>query len=86
MLLIERDSIRRFVASIGPTAELLTDGDLSSKTDNANAYFVGDQGVDSLMDIAGVGGEKGAEDDEDFSRAVTRCVEESSSGHLEAIL
>jgi hypothetical protein len=52
----------------------LTDGYLSGKTDDPDSYFVGDQGVDGLVDIAGVGGEEGAEDDENFSRTVTRCV------------
>jgi hypothetical protein len=55
MLLIERDSVRRFIASVSPAAELLTDGNLGSKTDDPDTYFVRDQGVNGLVNIAGVG-------------------------------
>jgi hypothetical protein len=52
----------------------LTDGDFGGKTDNPDTHFVSDQRVDGLVNIAGVGGEEGTKDDEDFSRAMAGSV------------
>lgn len=74
MLLIERNSVCCFVASIRSGAQFATDCNLSSKTNDPDAHFVTDQGIDCLMYISGVRGEEGTEDDQHFSGAVTRCM------------
>lgn len=69
---IESDRVSFVGAKRGISAsdESTTDGDLGSQTDDRTGYVRCAQGGDCAVNIAGVGGEKRAEEEEDFARAV----------------
>lgn len=72
MLFVEGDAVG-FVggeAWVGARDEGAADGDLGGEADDGGGDGGGGERVDGRVDVAGVGGQERAEDEEDFARAV----------------
>jgi hypothetical protein len=59
VLLIQRDSICGFIATICLCTKFPADCDLGGESDNSNPDIVGEQGTYRLMNVSRVGGKKG---------------------------
>ena len=90
VLLVHRNAVNGVVvfgkAAVGLGAELRADSGAGCEADYADPDFVRNQGADGLMDVAWIGGEERAEDNEDLAGTVAGSVEECCAGHLEGIL
>lgn len=82
MLFVEGDAVG-FVGGeggVGARDEGAADGDLGGEADDGGGDGGGGERVDGRVDVAGVGGQERAEDEEDFARAVGGGVA-GRSGH-----
>jgi hypothetical protein len=85
MLLVQDDGVVAQVAVVGFRDQFGADFDLRGETNDASADLVFDQVGDGQVNVAGVGGVEGTEDEEDLSCSVGRGVEEACSGHLQRV-
>lgn len=74
------------IAEVGQPAELLADGHPGSQPNHPYVDLLPDQRLDRVVDIPRIGGEEGAKNDQDFSRAVAGRVQQKTPGHLQRIL
>ena len=85
VLLVHGDAVRGG-GSAGLCAQLGADGDAGGEADDGDAHAVARERADRGVDVAGVRGQQGAEDDDDLARAVRGRVEERGARHLERVL
>ena len=86
MHLVHGDVVAVLVAGIGFAADLGADVHLRRQADDADANAVFDAGFNRVVDVSWVGGEEGAEHDDDFPRAMGGRVVECCSRHFEGVL
>ncbi len=83
---IHSDAVVALIATIGLAADFRADVHAGRETNDAHADAVADAGLDRVVDVARVGGEEGAEDDDDFAGAMRGRVVEGCAGHVQGIL
>lgn len=89
VLLVHGDAVDAGVVLAGPVclcAHFGADGDAGRQPDDADAHAVLDERADRHVDVARIGGQQGAEDDDDLACAVCWRVEEGGARHLERVL
>ncbi len=83
---IHSDAVVALVATVGFAADLRANVHTGRETDDAHADTVADTDFDRVVNVARVGGEEGAENDDDFAGAVGGRVVEGCAGHVQGVL
>lgn len=74
MLFMESHCIAGTIPVVGFGDQIAADGYLRRKTDNRDPDAVCNERSNGLVDVAGIRGDQGRRDDEDFAGAVRRCI------------